>query len=250
MLIGRCSVITWTDDTDVAARRLVLFDFDGTIADTKPTIVRTASRVLLDFGIDQQTITAKVGEIIGPPFPEAFSLVFGVSPQEAEAITQAYRAHYLTYGPEAWPLFEGVRELLGRLRAAGRLTAVASSKLQRAIDRGIDDNDLRGQFDALVGKRPGVVDTKSEAIEAAMGIFGCTADETVMVGDRFHDVEGAQACGVPCVGVLFGDTGTREELEQAGAFAVVETTEELGRVLLGEARAPLPAADRTVPISR
>ncbi|MBR2683622.1 MAG: HAD hydrolase-like protein [Atopobiaceae bacterium] len=231
-------MITWTDDIDVAARHLVLFDFDGTIADTKPTIVKTASRVLLDFGIDQQTIATKVDGIIGPPFPEAFSLVFGVSTQEAEAITQAYRAHYFTLGPEAWPLFEGMRELLGRLRAAGYLTAVASSKLQRAIDQGVDDNDLRGQFDAIVGKRPGVVDTKAEAIQAVMDYLSCTAEETIMVGDRFHDVEGARVCGVPCIGVLFGDTGTREELEQAGAIVIVDTTDELSRVLLGEARSP------------
>ena len=53
-----------------------------------------------------------------------------------------------------------------------------------------------------------------------------------MVGDRFYDVEGAKANGVPCIGVLFG-TATRAELEGAGAAAVVESVGELRRVLLG-----------------
>ena len=79
----------------------------------------------------------------------------------------------------------------------------------------------------------GVVETKEEAIRAAIAATGCSPDEAVMVGDRFHDVQGATAVGIPCVGVLFGNTGTREELVSAGATAVVDTTAELEAVLLG-----------------
>ena len=53
-----------------------------------------------------------------------------------------------------------------------------------------------------------------------------------MVGDRFHDVDAAAACDVPCIGVLYGDTADRSELEDAGAAAVAATIAELKALLL------------------
>ena len=50
--------------------------------------------------------------------------------------------------------------------------------------------------------------------------------EAIMVGDRFHDVQGARACGLDCVGVTFG-YGGKDELVQAGAAAVVDTVDAL-----------------------
>lgn len=213
-------------------RRCVVFDFDGTVADTKPTIVKTATRELEEWGIPSDVVAAKVDQLIGPPFPEAFSWVFGVSEEDAREITRRYRERYLASGPEAWPFFVGIHELLQDLRRSGRLVAVASSKLQSAVDKAVADNHAEDLFDVIVGKCPGV-DTKDDAIREAVARLGCTAEDVVMVGDRHHDVEGAEACGIPCVGVLFGNTASREELEGAGAVAVVDTVEELEAVLLG-----------------
>ncbi|MBQ9007196.1 MAG: HAD hydrolase-like protein [Atopobiaceae bacterium] len=217
---------------DVSNRRCVVLDFDGTLADTKPGIVRTATKVLLEWGIPEDVVSAHVGGLIGPPFPQAFSMVFGVSPDDAATITQRYREIYFQLGVEAWPFFPGVTEALRHLREAGKKTCVASSKLHTLILRGVADNDATELFDALVGCQEGVADTKEQAIRSAIEAAGCKLDEAVMVGDRFHDVEGAAAVGIPCVGVLFGDTGTREELAGAGAVAVVDTVQELETVLL------------------
>lgn len=218
---------------DVSDRRCVVFDFDGTIADTKPSIVRTATKVLLDWGIPQDEVAEKVGDLIGPPFPQAFSMVFGVSEDDAAEITRRYREIYFGIGADAWPFFPGIATVVQNLRQAGRKACIASSKLHILIVRGVEDNTARDLFDTLVGCQKGVVDTKEQAIRAAIAATGCSPDEAVMVGDRFHDVQGAAAVGIPCVGVLFGDTGTREELVDAGAVAVVDTTAELETVLLG-----------------
>ena len=215
-----------------SAHRCVIFDFDGTVADTKPTIVRTAAGVLEEWGIPADVVAAKVDQLIGPPFPEAFSWVCGVSEDDAREITRRYRERYLTSGPEAWPFFAGMHELLKELRSSGRLVAIASSKLQSAVDKAVADNRAEGLFDVVVGKCPGV-DTKDDAIREAIARLGCTAENAVMVGDRHHDVEGAHVCGIPCIGVLFGNTASREELEEAGAVAVVDTVAELREVLLG-----------------
>ena len=83
------------------------------------------------------------------------------------------------------------------------------------------------------------------ALVRAMRLMGSVPGETVMVGDRHHDVEAAAACGVPCVGVTYGGATPPGELGAAGACIVVDTVEELLRALLGH-RAP--AAPFTAPV--
>lgn len=217
----------------LSERSCVIFDFDGTLADTKPTIVRTAKEVLLGWGIDPETVATRVDELVGPPFPQAFSLVFGVSASAAEEITRRYRAVYLNLGLEAWPLFAGTREMLGELRAAGKLVAVASSKMQATVEMSIRDNEAESCFDLVCGKRPGRCETKAGAIRECMERLGCAPGACVMVGDRYHDVEGAHEAGIDCVGVYYGDTARPGELEEAGAVAVAQSVDELRAILLG-----------------
>lgn len=225
-------MITRTTELDLANRPYVLFDFDGTLADTKPGIVRTATTVLLDWGIPEDVVSAHVEELIGPPFPDAFTQVFGLSALDAVEVTERYRAIYYTLDRSAWPFFPGVQTALLRLSQAGRVLAIASSKKGDLVHRCVADNDATGLFAAIVGQH-GNVRTKSQAIDRALHNLKVDADHTVMVGDRFHDVEGAASFGIPCIGVLWGNTGTRKELADAGATAVVDTVDELISVLLG-----------------
>ncbi|WP_077598149.1 HAD family hydrolase [Olsenella urininfantis] len=216
----------------VAGRPVVVFDFDGTLADTKGAIVRTATEVLLAHGLGEGEL-GDVGRIVGPPFPQAFSLVYGLSQDEALSITHDYRKIYERMGLEAWPLFPGMRELLERLRGSGRRLAVASSKREPLLRRGLCDNGIEGVFELVVGNKDDGNHTKAKALAEVMAVMGVGAEDCVMVGDRLYDVEGALACGMPCVGVELGNTAAPGELAEAGACAVVGSVEELGRVLVG-----------------
>lgn len=219
-------------DADAASRRLVIFDFDGTLANTVPTITATARTVLARHGLTDEAM-GDLTRLVGPPFPQAYEWVYGFSPEEAAQITAEYRAIYNEVGAAAWPLFPGVREMLARVRAAGRLTAVASSKQMRLIARAVADNGLADLLDLALGKVSDTEGDKVSLIRRAMAELGASPDQTVMVGDRHHDVEAAAACGVPCVGVTYGGATLPGELEAAGACALVNTVEELGDVLLG-----------------
>lgn len=217
---------------DLASRKAIVFDFDGTIADTKASIITTATTVLRQWGVAEDELS-RVGEIIGPPFPQAYEWVFGFSREDAIEITRRYRDIYNHLGIDAWPAFEGMCELLRELRQGGRLLAVASSKRTYLVRRGLEDNGIVELFDSVRAKETDLESTKADAIGLALEDLGVTVDEAVMVGDRFHDVEAAKECGMPCVGVLYGDTADREELEAAGAAAIAESVEELRSVLLG-----------------
>lgn len=217
---------------DVTGRGLVIFDFDGTLADTIAGIISTARTVLLRHGLTEEEM-GDVRRIIGPPFPQAFSSVYGLSEEEAAQVTEEYRAIYLGLGPEGWPLYPDVRELLVDLRAAGRTLAVASSKRQRIVECAVADNGVGGLFLAVLGKASDAQGDKAATIGRVLERAGAGPGDAVMVGDRHHDVEAAAACGVPCVGVTYAGTAAPGELEAAGACAVAASVDELRRVLLG-----------------
>ena len=217
----------------IPERRLVIFDFDGTVADTKPYIVDTATRVLLGFGMRREDL-GDVSRLVGPPFPYAYTLVYGFSPEDAAEVTRRYRSIYRTLGPEAWPVFDGMEELLAKLREGGRTLAVASSKNQPLLEHCIDDEGSRPLFDFIQGKQSDSLRSKTQLVNAVLEHFGVSPDDAVMVGDRKYDVEGAAGAHVPCVGVTYGDTGDVEELSGAGAVMVAETVQELGWALTGE----------------
>lgn len=216
----------------LSERPCVLFDFDGTLADTKPAIVDTARRVLREWGMTDDEI-ADPGRLVGPPFPAAFSIVYGMSDEDAAEVTRRYRSIYAKLGLETHMLFDGMAELLYSLKAAGKRLAITTSKREEMAHTMLADNGVEQLFDVIVGQTDPTRADKTTLLGDTLAALGCSADEAVMVGDRFYDVEGAVANGVPCVGVYLGGTAPEGELEAAGAAACVHSVEGLGKVLLG-----------------
>lgn len=217
---------------NLAAKKLVVFDFDGTLVDSMPAIVATARTVMRRHGWSDEAL-GDMSRLVGPPFPQAFSQVYGLSEEEALEVTEEYRAIYQNLGRDGWPLIEGVGELLGDLKAAGKLLATASSKRQFLLERGLETNGVLDLFDCPMAKQADFGDSKEAALGRVLARLGADAADAVMVGDRRYDAEAAHACGVECVGVLYANTAPRSELEEAGCEHIVETVDELRRVLLG-----------------
>lgn len=217
---------------DFSSRACVFFDFDGTVANTVDGIKRTARDTLLARGLSDEEI-GDVGRVIGPAFPGAFEQVYGMSAEEAQAVTEDYRRRYDLLGPGAYAAYGGVPELLERLRGAGRWLCLTTSKRQDLVTRQATENGLVGLFDRVIGQRGPGHDTKPLLVRESIEAAGGDPARCVMVGDRFHDAEGAEENGIPCVGVTWG-AGTADELAAAGAAALVDTPGELAALLLGE----------------
>lgn len=218
--------------SDLAKKKLVVFDFDGTLVDSMPGIVATAREVMHAHGWGDEAL-GDMSRLVGPPFPQAFSEVYGLSEAEAQQVTEEYRAVYKDLGRDGWPLFDGMEELLRDLKAQGRLLATASSKRQFLLERGLAANGVLDLFDCPMAKRSDYGDSKEEAFSRVLQALAVEAGDAVMVGDRRFDVEAAHSRGVLCVGVLFGKTAPRSELERAGADLVCETVADLRRALIG-----------------
>ncbi|MGE4353022.1 MAG: HAD hydrolase-like protein [Oscillospiraceae bacterium] len=211
----------------------ILFDLDGTISDSGLGITRSVAYALEKFGIHVADLKT-LNTFVGPPLNESFREQFGFSPEECRQAVAYYRERYQDIGVRETESYPGIRELLRKLKGAGKTVALATSKptvFARVI---LDEYGVTDCFDLILGcELDGRRSEKIEVMEACLSTLDIDSDEkkkhTVMVGDRHYDIDGAKHCGIVSVGVTYGYA---QGDELSGADYIVETTEALGRVLL------------------
>jgi phosphoglycolate phosphatase len=208
-----------------ASAPLALFDFDGTIADSALGIVRCMEHA---FGALHVPMPPSTENMIGPPLAIMFERAGLPSALTAEAI-RLYRARYDDVGVFEATVYDGVRPMLSALAAAGVRMAVATSKQEPAARRMLEHFELTSSFEfiggaSLDGSRSAKADVIAYVLDAVGAVgpgAGAGGGWVTMVGDRHHDVHGALAHGLACIGVTWG-YGTAEELSTAGATLVVD----------------------------
>lgn len=211
-------------------RDVVLFDFDGTLANTTGCVMRTLQRVLAARGFTREEM-GDLSRFVGPPLVTAFRDIYGFSEAEAKQVTAEYRAAFDECAAADYPAFEGLHIMLDELAARGRRLAVATSRFEARAKTMMEELAFT-QFEAVYGLNPPARMTKADAVRDALAVLGGDATRALMVGDSHFDVEGAAALGIPCIGVTYGETSTEGELMEAGAVAVAHTVEELRAMLL------------------
>lgn len=210
---------------------VVLFDFDGTLSDTTACVFKTVEVVMQRHGFSREQI-GDLHRFIGPPLVEAFKDSYGFTQRQAEEFTAEYRQVFDEWGPEDYPLFDGVHELLDALHGQGRHLAVATSRLEPRALTMLRELEIIDDFDVVCGLERSVGRlTKVDAIRDALSGLHARALDSVMVGDSHFDVEGAAQFDISCVGATWGNTSTHEELVQAGAVTVCATVSEFAHLL-------------------
>lgn len=211
----------------------LIFDFDGTLFDTGPGILRSVQYALERFGI-RETELGKLRKFVGPPLVDSFMELYGMPPEQAKEAVAFYRERYTPVGLLECEPYPGMPELLEKLRVKGFRLGVATGKPTQMAEQILKNHGMEHIFDCVYGSEPdGLRAKKEEAITAVLETFGLTGDrkrEALMIGDRKYDVAGAQKCGLACVGVYYG-YAEPGELELAGAAITVDTVEALGKYL-------------------
>ncbi len=210
----------------------ILFDFDGTIADTSRGIKNSIRYALAEKGIPVGD-ESKLDYFIGPPLYEGFSHTYHTNDADTDELVKLYRIYYAEKGVFECELFPGMKELLKTLHEKDVKTAVVSSKPLHFLKIALPHLGIDGYFDAVIG--PSMDNTnadKSALVARAAEELGHPLDsQMVMVGDRFYDIEGAKRAGITAIGATFG-FGSEQELLGAGADLLAEDAERLSRLLL------------------
>ena len=204
----------------------VLFDLDGTLTDPAEGITNALMHAQRRLGMAVSPREA-LYVFIGPPLIETFMSEWGLTRAKSEQALVYYREHFSTKGLFENVPYEGIGQALAELKRAGLRLFVATSKPEPLSLRILEHFDLLPYFEAVAGSTMDEQRTKKgEVIAYALQTFHLDPAETVMVGDRKHDVIGARESGLPCLGVLYG-YGSREELTEAGAAALAADVGEL-----------------------
>ncbi len=209
----------------------IFFDLDGTLTDQAQGITNSFIHALKFYGLPIPSYK-ELCKLIGPPLPYSFETTFGFDHDKAMEAVAKYREYFASKGLFENKVYEGIPELLQTLKNHGLHLAVATSKPEEYSVKILEHFKLSQYFDHICGS---LMDEsrskKSEVIAYALECCGLgegDKDKVLMVGDRFHDIEGAKANGIKSCGVLFG-YGSRQELEKSGADFIASTVEDLYR---------------------
>lgn len=211
----------------------VFFDLDGTLSDSFEGI---SGGVL--YALEHLNVSApprdSLKSFVGPPLFDEFKRRFAMDDDTAREAVRLYREYYPQRGIYEQRPIDGSEELLKSLSGQGTALCLATSKPQEYADKILKIFKFEKYFDGIVGATfDGSISAKADVIALALRKTGAVPESSLMVGDRFYDVEGAHACGVRCAGVLCG-FGSREELESCSADFIAEKLLDIAGIVAAD----------------
>ena len=211
----------------------ILFDLDGTIADSAPGITASLAWVFEQLGKPIPT-PAELLEYVGPPILDSFRDLAKWTPEESARALEIYREHYLEHGVYDSTSFDGIGDVLRAIHESPIPMSLATSKPEIPATLILEHFGFARFFDIITGASADEVrSAKKDVVEEALrrlAASGADISRPVLVGDRKHDVEGGAEHGVPTIFVRWGYGSPAEEV---GTVAAVDHPSELLPLLLG-----------------
>ena len=209
--------------------RHVFFDLDGTLIDPRVGIVACLQYALDAIGTPVPE-AASLERFIGPPLASTFGELLGAEDRERiDRAIAAYRVRFGATGLFESRVYDGVRDMLGALRATDRSLWVVTAKPTVYSVRIVEHHGLRAYFRNVHGSElNGDRSDKGALIGHVLETEQLSPRDVVMVGDRVHDVLGARANGVTSIAVRWG-YGSLDELTTGRPDIIVASPAEVVR---------------------
>ncbi len=189
-----------------------LFDLDGTVTDPKKGIVNSVLYALEKVGIEELHVS-ELDSFIGPPIQQSFVERYNMNEGEVERAVFYFREYLKQRGLLENSVYEGIPNLLKQLKDTGNRLFIATSKPTIFARQVIEHFQLTNYFEDIIAH----ILQQNE---------GLNKEEVVMIGDRKHDIIGANHNGIASIGVLYG-YGSENELIEVSATHIAKDIEEL-----------------------
>lgn len=190
---------------------LLVFDLDGTLAETAPDLVATLNMILNREGLRPlpfETARAMVGGGARLMIERGLAHAGARLPdEEIDRLFEDFLSHYEAHMADATTLYPGVAAALDRFEAAGWRFAVCTNKIEQASVMLLEALGVANCFQAICGKDTFPVSKPDRrALLMTIERAGGSHENTIMVGNSKIDIETAQNAGVPVIAVDFGYT--------------------------------------------
>jgi len=208
---------------------LVLFDLDGTLADTAPDLAAAANRQRAQRGLEALPIE-QLRPMASHGARGLVGRALGLAPGDADY--EAARLEFLAYYEQALcvhtRLFAGMEETLDRLEAEGRRWGVVTNKASRFTDPLMELLGLHWRAACVVsGDTTPHTKPHPAPIRHALNACAVESERAVYVGDDRRDIEAGRAAGVATVIAAYGYLGADAEIETWGGDHVIDTPQQL-----------------------
>lgn len=210
-----------------------MWDWDGTLMDSTPTIVKCIQQACVDLELPVPDDSV-ASHVIGLGVQDALrTAVPSVRVDQHPRLVDRFRYHYLSKDHELH-LFVGIKDLLNQLKANGHLLAVATGKSRKGLDRSLNFHDLNDMFadtrtpDECFSKpHPAMLIELSESLAVPM-------EKVLMIGDTTHDLLMAKNAGADAIAVTYG-AHPEHVLRKEEPLMCIGQVEELSEWLLTHA---------------
>lgn len=184
---------------------LLIFDWDGTLCDSKAKITQSMQLAAKD--LDWQPLPDEtIHNIIGLGLPEAIKTLYPlIGTNDRQRLRDAYAQRFIELDiAQPSLLFPGVAEGLQRLQAAGHQLAIATGKSRKGLDRIFTGMQLHQHFHATRCADETASKPDPLMLQELLDYFSVPASEAVMIGDTEYDMEMAQRINMPRIAVSYG----------------------------------------------
>lgn len=212
-------------------KKLIILDFDGTIADTRPVILNTFHRTLDAMHLPQHT-DDEIAATIGLPLLKAFPVLEPMDEEMAALCTATYRRIFEDVNAEIGvPMFPHVADTLRQLHNQGCTLSIATSRGYKSVVdfiKGFHLDDIITFVIAAEDVKHAKPD--AEPVIKTLKHYGMKAEDAVVIGDTHFDILMGRNAGCATIGVTYGN-GSRESLIEAGADMVVDDFAEIANLV-------------------
>lgn len=214
------------------AYKLAIFDLDGTILDTLEDLADATNFALREHGYPERTIE-EVRRFVGNGIRRLIERAVPgeLTTEEIDGVHNTFSAYYQQHCEDKTRPYEGILQLLERLRAAGCLTAVVSNKADTAVQP-LCRHYYKGLFDYAVGERAGVRRKPApDSVQEVLRHLRVDPADAVYIGDSEVDIQTAANAGLDSIIVTWGFR-ERTFLESQGGRRFVDRPEEIEGIVL------------------
>lgn len=211
----------------------VLFDLDGTLVDTICDLGAAAAYTMDTYGLKSGYTHEDYKLMVGNGVYKLMERAFAgrIPEEELPAALAVFKEYYNAHLLDCSAAYPGIVKLLKHLKADGFRLAVVTNKPDDSAKKIVSALFEPGLIDCVSGQRPELPAKPAPAqVRYALAQLGVNFSDCVFVGDSKTDIETAQNCAVPGIGVLWGFRG-KEELIAAGADFVADSPKTLEKIL-------------------